>query len=218
LHRKENHMSTGAIIGIVVAAVVIIALVAVVVTRRNKSSHLREKFGPEYDREVADRPRREAERELAEREKEHAKLDIKALDPQARERYTAEWKSVQEQFVDRPVPAVQEADRLVTALMAERGYPTEGSHEDRVRHLSVEHASTLDHYRAAHEVRGKDDASTEQLREAMVHYRDLFTDLLGYSGHAGEAAEPGATGENWHRGTDGHVVEDDLPHRPVAKH
>ncbi|MCG8914990.1 hypothetical protein L6E12_04195 [Actinokineospora sp. PR83] len=196
-------MSTGAIIGIVVAAVVIIALVAVVVRMQSRRKHLRERFGPEYDRTIAEHPRKDAERELLEREKEHAKLDIRPLEPQARDRYAAQWRSVQEQFVDRPAPAVQEADRLVTVVMAERGYPTDGSHEDRVRRLSVEHASTMEHYRAAHQVRGKENASTEELREAMVHYRDLFTDLLGGDGHRG--------------GNDGHAVDGDAPHRPTAK-
>ncbi|OLR89635.1 hypothetical protein [Actinokineospora bangkokensis] len=176
-------MSTGAIIAVVVAAVVVVAVVAVVAKVASRRAHLRRTFGPEYDRTVSEHPRREAERELLAREKEHAELDIRPLDPQARERYSAQWRQVQERFVDQPAPAVEEADRLVTALMAERGYPTEGSHEDKLRRLSVEHASTLDHYRKAHEVRGRDGASTEDLREAMVHYRSLFTDLLGGDEH-----------------------------------
>lgn len=175
-------MSTGAIIGIVVAAAVVLVLVALLARSRARSRHLRERFGPEYDRAVAQGSRREAERELAGREKRYSELDIRALDPAARERFTHEWTAVQEQFVDRPGAAVAEADRLVTALMAERGYPTDGSFDQRLADLSVQHASTLEHYRAAHDVRALHDAnqaSTEDLREAMLRYRALFEDLLG---------------------------------------
>ncbi|MBY8853382.1 hypothetical protein K7G98_36185, partial [Saccharothrix sp. MB29] len=99
----------------------------------------------------------------------------------ARDTYARNWTAIQEQFVDEPSAAVGQADRLVTDLMAERGYPTEG-YEKRVSLLSVEHANTLGHYRDAHEIRQRQDrgeASTEDLRNAMVHYRTLFEDLLG---------------------------------------
>lgn len=179
-------MSTGAIIGIVVAVVVVLAVVGLLAKAQMRRKHLRERFGPEYDRAIEERPRREVERELAEREQRHSELDIRPLDDGARQRYTQQWAQVQEQFVDRPAPAVEEADRLVTAVMAERGYPTDGDVEQRAAHLSVEHSATLDHYRSAHAVRSRSqggDVSTEQLREAMVHYRNLFEDLVGVDRH-----------------------------------
>ncbi|PPK68869.1 hypothetical protein V5P93_001241 [Actinokineospora auranticolor] len=177
-------MSTGAIIGVIVAVVIVVALVALVVVAQSRSRHLRARFGDEYDRALRERPKREVERELAAREKRHASLDIRPLDPAARERYTKAWAGVQERFVDRPAEAVAEADRLVTELMAERGYPVDGDHEQRFADLSVRHSSTVEHYRQAHGVStrlaGKDGSvSTEDLREAIVRYRSLFQDLLG---------------------------------------
>ncbi len=175
-------MSTGAIIGVVAAVVVVLVLVALLAKERSRRKHLRDRFGPEYDRTLSEQPRREAERELAEREKRHATLDIKELSPESRERYTREWAAVQERFVDHPTQAVDEADRLVTELMAERGYPTDGDPQQRFADLSVEHASTVDNYRTAHGVHARKDTeevSTEELREAIVRYRSLFDDLLG---------------------------------------
>lgn len=178
-------MSTGTIIGIVIAVVVILVVVAVLVMMRKRRAHLREQFGPEYERKVREQPRREAERELAEREKRHSKLDIKELSPTQRDRYAQHWALVQEQFVDRPAQSVDEADRLVTALMAERGYPTE-DYDQQVADLSVGHAQTLGHYREAHAIKERNastQVSTEELRAAMVHYRALFDDLLGQADH-----------------------------------
>ncbi|WP_018684200.1 hypothetical protein [Actinokineospora enzanensis] len=175
-------MSTGAIIGIVVAVVVIIALVAVVVRSQTHTRRLRSRFGGEYERLLREHPKREAERELVEREKRHAQFELRTLSADERERYTADWAAVQERFVDRPAEAVEEADRLVTALMADRGYPLDGDADQRFADLSVRHSSTVEHYRLAHAVRLRQDAgdvSTEDLREAIVRYRSLFQDLLG---------------------------------------
>ncbi|MFD4533530.1 hypothetical protein ACFWNL_17765 [Kitasatospora sp. NPDC058397] len=174
-------MTTGTlavIIGAVVVLLIVCALVARLVVRRR---HLRERFGPEYDRAVEARVGRlAADRELHEREERHDALDIKPLPPAARERYTQDWNRAQEQFVDRPDDAVHEADRLVTTLMTERGYPTEG-YEQQLKDLSVEHGNVLTHFRSAHEVNDRSSrhqASTEELRGAMVHYRTLFEELL----------------------------------------
>lgn len=184
-------MSTSQIIGLVVVGVVIVLAVVVVtviaVRARERRNHLRQRFGPEYDRamEVKD-DRKSAERELLRREKRHQKLELKSLPPAVRENYLQKWTYVQEHFVDRPDVAVADADRLVTALMAERGYPTRG-YDQQVADLSVEHATTLDHYRRAHEIfeqHGRTQASTEDLRAAMVHYRVLFDDLLRTSAEA----------------------------------
>ncbi|MEU7641949.1 hypothetical protein [Streptomyces sp. NPDC039016] len=169
---------------IAVAVVVVLCAVAawVITTRRRK---LRERFGPEYERTVeAKDSRRAGERELREREERHDALDIKPLPSSVRERYTQDWTRVQQRFVDRPDDAVHEADRLVTTLMSERGYPTEG-YEQQMKDLSVEHGRTLEHYRVAHEVNDRSSrhqASTEELRGAMVHYHALFEELLHNGG------------------------------------
>ncbi len=176
-------MTTWAWVAVVVVAVVALAAVAYFVLQQQKRrSHLRERFGPEYERIVAehDNNRREAEQELLDREQRHSELDIKPLSEESRDSYAARWTEVQERFVDAPGFAVTEADQLVTSVMAERGYPTE-DFEQRVTHLSVGHAATLDHYRSAHEISGRaarKEASTEDLRQAMVHYRALFEELL----------------------------------------
>ncbi|MER5964636.1 hypothetical protein [Streptomyces sp. NPDC002057] len=180
-------MSTGMILAIVIGAVVVIALIATAVSMRRRR-RLREQFGPEYDRTVEDAgSRRAAEDELGAREKRHEALDIKPLSSGQRERYAQEWRGVQEEFVDRPEGAVHDADRLVTSLMHERGYPTE-DFEQQARDLSVEHGRTLEHYWAAHEINTLSTtqrATTEQLRGAMVHYRALFDDLLTNGSSAG---------------------------------
>ncbi|MEU3980967.1 hypothetical protein AB0F77_12740 [Streptomyces sp. NPDC026672] len=178
-------MSTGTLLAIIIPVVVVLVLAAVAVALLSRRRRLRERFGPEYERTVegAD-SRRAAERELRERERRHDALDIKPLPTDARERYAREWSGVQEEFVDRPRDAVHDADRLVTSLMHDRGYPTE-DFDQQMRDLSVEHGSTLEHYRAAHEVEARahgDRTTTEQLRGAMVHYRALFDELLSDDG------------------------------------
>lgn len=174
-------MSTAIIVVIIVAVVVVVALAAVALRNLARRRHLRERFGPEYDRAVGTKDsRRSAEKDLSAREKRHEELEIRPLPPAARNRYTQDWNTVQEHFVDSPDRAVGEADQLVTTLMGERGYPTEG-YEQQKRDLSVEHAETLEHYRVAHEINGRAggrDTSTEELRNAMVHYRALFEELL----------------------------------------
>ncbi|GAA2206925.1 hypothetical protein GCM10009850_023830 [Nonomuraea monospora] len=175
-------MTTWAWVAVVVVAVVALAAVGYFVLQQQKRrTHLRERFGPEYERIVAEHDnRREAEQELLSREQRHAELDIRPLTEESRDTYANRWTEVQERFVDAPGFAVTEADQLVTAVMAERGYPTE-NFEQRVSDLSVGHAATLDHYRTAHEISGRaarKEASTEDLRQAMVHYRALFEELL----------------------------------------
>ncbi|MGP3930471.1 hypothetical protein [Nonomuraea sp. KM88] len=174
-------MTTYIWVAVVVIAVVALAAVAYVVQQQKRRNHLRERFGPEYERIVADHDnRRDAEQELLDREQRHSELDIHPLPEESRETYANRWTEVQERFVDAPGFAVTEADQLVTAVMAERGYPTD-DFEQRLSDLSVGHAETLDHYRTAHEISGraaKKQASTEELRQAMVHYRALFEELL----------------------------------------
>ncbi|MER7131401.1 hypothetical protein [Streptosporangium saharense] len=174
-------MST--VIWVVVIVVAVVAVIAVggAVLQQRRRHRLRDRFGPEYDRTVRERDnRREAEQELLAREQRFSGLEIRALAPQVREGYVRKWMEVQERFVDAPGFAVTEADHLVTSVMAERGYPTE-NFEQRLSDLSVAHGRTLDHYRQAHVISGRaahQEASTEELRQAMVHYRVLFEELL----------------------------------------
>jgi hypothetical protein len=174
-------MSPLAVIILVIVILIVIAAVAwgVQASRRKK---LQSTFGPEYDRVVADTgSRSDGEKELREREKRHAELELKPLSAESRASYSKSWEEVQIQFVDNPEEAVTTADDLVTRLIAERGYPT-GDYDDQLANLSVEHANTLGHYRDAHEISKRNasgEASTEDLRQALVHYRALFADLLG---------------------------------------
>jgi len=167
---------------ILIVVLLIVAAVAVFAITAGRRRRLQNRFGPEYDRVVEEQDSRSAaERELRERERRHAELELRDLTPEARERYASGWSDVQARFVDDPTAAVGEADDLVTRLAAERGYPTE-NYEDQLATLSVEHARTLGHYRDAHAIsvkHSRGEATTEELRMAMVHYRELFADLLG---------------------------------------
>ena len=188
-------MSAGPTIVLIIVVLVIIAgvLLRLRAARRRK---LQKTFGPEYDRVVADTGNRtDAEKELRDREKRHAELELRELSRESKAQYSASWQEVQIQFVDNPEQAVSTADDLVTRLIAERGYPT-GDYDDQVANLSVEHARTLGHYRDAHEISTRSangEASTEDLRQALVHYRALFADLLGESPVATDRERPSGT-------------------------
>lgn len=194
-------MSTA--IWVVIAVVVVAVVVAAVhlARTRSRTQRLKRRFGPEYDRVLRDEGgRAAAERELRSREQRHEELELRELDPRRREEYHDQWVRVQERFVDTPEAAVEQADGLVTVVMGERGYPTHGF-EDKVAHLSVEHGRTMEHYRRAHAISGRaasQEASTEDLRQAMVHYRALFEELLAAPGreerHGRHAADGPATG------------------------
>jgi hypothetical protein len=196
-------MSTGIIVGIVVAVIVVGAVVfgVMAVLRRRR---LQQRFGPEYDRLVGERDsRREAEAELTEREHRVEGLDIQPLTDIARTSYAGQWTSIQEQFVDSPKHAVSGAQFLVADVMTERGYPAGQQDQDQVlADLSVEYSGTLDRYRAAEEISGKaaaGTASTEDLRQAMVHYHALFADLLGEpagSEPADQGSEPAVAAQS----------------------
>jgi hypothetical protein len=168
---------------IVVGAIAVLAIGALVyvLLQRQKSAHLQNRFGPEYDREVAATgDARKAEARLEERERRVEKLRIRPVPPELAERYARSWQHVQARFVDEPGAAVAEADALVRKVMESRGYPM-GSFEQRAADISVDHPHVVSNYRAAHDIalrRDKDGASTEDLRQAMVHYRALFSELL----------------------------------------
>ncbi len=167
----------------VVVVVVILALVAFAWRAKSKrrTGQLKGAFGPEYERSKTEAgSRRKAEAELTARETRREGLDIRPLSAEARERYSVSWQQVQSRFVDEPGAAVGEADRLVSAVMRDRGYPMD-DFDQRSADISVDLPHVVDDYRAAHAISMANDhgkASTEDLRQAFVHYRSLFDELL----------------------------------------
>ncbi len=170
-------------IWIVIAVVVVLVIVAAVAAAasRRRRHHLQQRFGSEYDRTVegADR-RREAERDLRDREARHDELELRPLSDASRQRYTEQWQDMQSGFVDRPQVAVADADRLITELMRERGYPVD-DFDTRSELVSVDHPDVVENYRTAHgiavrTVEGR--TSTEDLRQAVISYRALFEEML----------------------------------------
>jgi FtsZ-interacting cell division protein ZipA len=177
---------------IVIAVVAVIVLLAVLwsLSRARRTSTLQDQFGREYDRTVEhEGSRREAEHELKERQKRHEKLNLRPLSPEARDRYIQAWRVMQSRFVDDPSGAVAEADTLVQHVMRSRGYPVD-DFEQRVADISVEHPEVVEKYRTAHgiaQASERNEASTEDLRHSVRHYRALFAELLGPNG--GDAVE-----------------------------
>jgi hypothetical protein len=173
-------MNTTTIV-ILAVVVVLIAVAAFFYLRRRRSENLRKQFGSEYKRAVKQYgDERKAEAELAEREKRVRKLDIRGLTREERNRFSDNWKKTQARFVDAPSPAVSEADGLVKELMLARRYPV-GEFDQRAADISVDHPDVVNNYRDAHEIAERNKsgkATTEDLRQAMVHYRSLFQELL----------------------------------------
>jgi len=149
--------------------------------RRTTTAGLRQKFGPEYELAVREHgSERKAEAKLADREKRVEKLNLRDLDPMEHQRFLKHWESVQSRFVDSPKGSVTEADDLVSSLMKTRGYPVSDFNQ-RAADVSVDHPRVVENYRSAHEIAlrvGKDQATTEDLRTAMIHYRSLFDELV----------------------------------------
>ncbi|HYY87524.1 MAG TPA: hypothetical protein VFA49_01915 [Chloroflexota bacterium] len=176
----------------IVVAIIVVVAVAVAVwlfSQRRRSTDLRERFGPEYDhavREYGDS--RRAENALEKRAERFEQLHIRSLPAEQSAGYAEQWRRVQAQFVDSPAEALAEADRLVTEVMQARGYPM-GDFEQRAADVSVEHPRVVEHYRAAHAIAGRSssgEASTEDVRQGLVHYRALFDELI-------ETREPAGT-------------------------
>lgn len=164
----------------IAVALVAVVVIAWVVVRKQRTIRLRQRFGPEYDRAVRERGPQHAETVLLDREKRVREFRIHELAADDRERFVTEWRIVQSRFVDDPQGAVAEADLLVDRLMQARGYPT-SDFEQRAADISVSHPGVLDNYRAAHEIavrHQRGEASTEDLRNAIIYYRSLFDDLL----------------------------------------
>lgn len=167
---------------LIILAIVIIILVAagVYLLRKRRTGQLRDRFGPEYHHAVQKTgDPRKAEAELLEREKRVQKFTLKPLVPGDRERFTARWQRVQAEFVDDPKGSITHADGLLGDVMAARGYPV-SDFEQRSADLSVDHPVVVQNYRAARDIaqrHERGDASTEDLRQAMIHYRALFEEL-----------------------------------------
>jgi hypothetical protein len=172
------------------AALVLIAIAGLIVARstvrRRRTDRLRQQFGPEYDRAVFEAGGQQAaEKELVARKRERDKLDIRPLALEALEAYSLRWRQVQAAFVDSPSSALDDADRLLTEVMRERGYPVD-DFDRRAADISVDHPVIVDNYRSAHAIHRSDrneDVTTEEQRQAFVHYRALFDKLLDQHGN-----------------------------------
>jgi len=173
-------MDNNTLIAIAVAVIVVAAIIFLV-ARQRRTAKLRGQFGPEYERTVDEiGGRRKAELELQNRAKRVQTFQLQPLRAGDRERYGLRWTSVQGEFVDNPQGAVTHADELLGEVMAARGYPT-GDFEQQASDLSVDHPVFVQNYRAAHDIaarHARGEASTEDLRQAMIHYRSLFDELV----------------------------------------
>jgi hypothetical protein len=171
------------LIGLAVVVILVIAVLAwmYVRKRRTRSAKLRQRFGPEYERAVRTHgSERRAEAKLADREKRVGTMKIRELDAAERERFSAQWISLQARFVDYPKGAVTEAGELVSSLMQARGYPVT-DFDQCAADISVDHPKVVENYRSAHAIAlrlGRGEASTEDLRSAMIYYRSLFEELV----------------------------------------
>jgi hypothetical protein len=175
---------------IVIAAVIVAAIVIWAALKRRRTNTLRNRFGEEYDRTVEEQGKRaKAEAVLQEREERVAKLDIRPLTPPERDAAITEWREVKAVFVNSPVEAVHHADRLLAAIMTTRGYPM-ADFDRRYEDLTVDHGEVARHYRDGHEVtlrHERGQASTEDLRQAMIHFEALFDDLVNEVAHDDES-------------------------------
>lgn len=174
-------MDTNTLIMVVVAVVLLVGVAALLLTRRRRTDALRARFGPEYERTVTTTGKvGEAERILQERQRRVARFSLHDLSPDEVQRFTTSWKNVQARFVDDPRTAVVEADRLIGDVMRARGYQVDDPAR-QLEDLSVEHAHVIEHYRAGRALvvrHEQGSASTEDLRQAMVHFRALFEELV----------------------------------------
>ena len=165
------------VLGVAVGLVVVLAIAFVRIRRRR--AHLKDRFGPEYDRAVAGSGTGDAERRLYDAERQHDELKIRALPPAARQRYREEWRQAEARFVSDPGDAVRAAERLVERALEEQGYPENGDPEHRFALLAVDHPDVVERYRHGRGMVSNDGADrTEDLRRAMLDYRTVLEDLL----------------------------------------
>jgi len=200
---------------VIIVVLVAIVVAAVMAARRRRTMALRQRFGTEYDRTLDARDgQRAAEADLRDRERERGRLDIKPLSEASRARYAGEWRAAQQSFVDQPEEATAAAYDLVNRVMAERGYPMR-DFDARADLVSVDHPDVVENYRVAHGIHERaqhQQASTEDLREAMIRYRSLFEELLGADGDAAVAAGTGPAGARH----DGEEPASPAPARPAS--
>lgn len=168
---------------IVIALIVVLAVVAIaLVVKSRRSQKLKSRFGPEYARAVEQTGNKSlAEAKLEKLEKRVQQFNLIPLSPAAREQFVAEWQKIQSRFVDDPQGALMEADQLIQKMMTMRGYPL-ADFDQRAADISVDHPIVVEHYRAGHAIalrHAQGSASTEDLRQAMIHYRTLFNELTG---------------------------------------
>ena len=179
-------MSGTIVLVVVIVAIVVIAAIVLIAARAaRRRAALKQQFGPEYDRTIeTNDSRREGERDLQARNERRQQLDIRPLSPDAVERYRLEWRMVQARFVDAPPESVAMAHTLLTSAMSDRGYPTDDQ-DERMSMLSVDNADVVDHYRTGAETeqrwRTQGASDTEDLRQAMQHYRAVFDRVVGAS-------------------------------------
>jgi hypothetical protein len=198
-------MSTGAIIGIIIAAVVVVAILAVV-SMQLRRTRMRRQFGPEYDRLAKEIGPRKADAELTARQHRVEALGIHQLSANQQADYSGDWAVVQERFVDAPVEAVGAADTLIWNVMSDRGYPA-NDRKASIEALSVYHARSLEGYRRTRDLR-MDSATTEELREAMIRYRALFEDLTGLREDQGQPGRARVAEINSRAGANDRTVAD----------
>ena len=213
-------MSIAAIVIIVAAVAIVGAAVWYVALQRRHTDELRTRYGTEFSRAVSELgSERRAEKELDHRQERVEALDIRPLLPEQRTRFSQEWRNVQSLFVDDPGGAISRADGLVEEVMKVRGYPV-SDFDQRAADLSVHHARVVENYRAARDVAEKHRrgaASTEELRRAMVHYRELFQDLLEDREHPVERAVERPVERELPRPVTRSVSEVPLDGRPVIR-
>ena len=164
-------------LGIAAGVLVLIAVASRMVHRRRRT-HLKERFGPEYDRAVTTNGKRDAERRLADVEVKHDDLEIRPLPEPARERYLEEWRQTESRFVSDPPDAVRGAERIVLRVLQDRGYPTDGDPDERIAYVAADYPDVVQRYRHAHEMVAAAEQSTENLRRAMVDLRMVLDELL----------------------------------------
>lgn len=185
------------LIWVMIVAAVAVAAVALTASylsmrQRNRTGRLRDQFGPEYDRAVSEHGSRgDAESALIDRQRRVERLRLRDLSQEERSRFSSSWKSVQERFVDDPPAAVNDAQDLVDEAMQARGFPM-ADFDQKAADISVEHPYVVENYHAAREIADaseRGDADTEQLRQGMVHYRSLFTELVNKGGQPSTATD-----------------------------
>jgi hypothetical protein len=173
-------MSTPVVVIGIVAAVLVLATATVLIIRNQRSKRLRTRFGPEYSRVLGETgSKTQAEEKLEKLERRVERFDLRPLSPVARANFVAAWQKIQSRFVDDPKGALTEADKLIQAVMVARGYAVT-EFDQRAADISVNHPVIVEHYRAGHSIaleHSKGRASTEDMRQAMIHYRTLFAEL-----------------------------------------